>query len=142
MWILCNLLRLQFHLIMSHHRHSHPRRSMISIVFHKIQVKGCPFKAMLLMIKMQFKEHIFLKVHCNHLHIIFQKEKLGIEIVNSILYGLQHHWLEYSIKKDSVFCFICYLFKDNKCKGKCSKITNVRARGQIHLLQMVGEIGI
>jgi hypothetical protein len=30
----------------------------------------------------------------------------------------KYNWVEYSIKKDAIFCFICYLFKDKKDKGK------------------------
>jgi hypothetical protein len=26
----------------------------------------------------------------------------------------QHHWLEYSAKKEATFCFMCYLFKEKK----------------------------
>ncbi|CAN6175822.1 unnamed protein product [Urochloa humidicola] len=29
-----------------------------------------------------------------------------------------HNWVEYSIKKDAIFCFPCYLFKDPENKGK------------------------
>ena len=29
-----------------------------------------------------------------------------------------HSWLEYSIKKESAFCFVCYLFKEKKTSGK------------------------
>lgn len=77
------------------------------------------FKATILTIKMQFKEHIFSKVHCNYTHMLFQREKLGIEIVNSILYGLQIIIdLNIVLKRMSCFAFVCYLFKDNKCKGK------------------------
>lgn len=106
---------------------------MILIVFHKIQVKDRLFKAMMLTIKMQFEEHIFSKVHCNHMHMIFQRGKLGIEIVNSILYGLQII-IGLNIVLKRMPCFALY--------ATCSEITNVRARVQIHSLQMVGEIGI
>jgi hypothetical protein len=34
-----------------------------------------PIQVILLMIKMQFEEHVLLKVHSNLLHMIFQKER-------------------------------------------------------------------
>jgi hypothetical protein len=44
--------------------------------------------------------------------MIFQKERLEKEIVHSIFLWLGNHdRLEYRIKKDSAFCFACYLFK-------------------------------
>ena len=43
-----------------------------------------------------------------------------------------HSWLEYSIKKESAFCFVCYLFKEKK----------LVVRELMHLLMVVGVIGI
>uniref|UniRef100_A0A0A9FVX4 Uncharacterized protein n=1 Tax=Arundo donax TaxID=35708 RepID=A0A0A9FVX4_ARUDO len=77
---------------------------MISIAFHKIQVKGCPFKIILLMIKMQFEEHIFLKVHSNLMHMIFQKGKLEIESVNSLVYGFIN-MIGLNIASRRILCF-------------------------------------
>jgi hypothetical protein len=49
----------------------------------------------------------------------FPKRKIGKRYRQfNFVWFHKHHWLEYSIKKDSVFCFICYLFKDDKCKSK------------------------
>ena len=30
----------------------------------------------------------------------------------------KYDWVEYSTKKEAVFCFLCYLFKDKQSKGK------------------------
>jgi hypothetical protein len=49
----------------------------------------------------------------------FPKRKIGNRDRQfNFVWFANHHWLEYSIKKDVVFCFVCYLFRDNKCKGK------------------------
>ena len=49
----------------------------------------------------------------------FPKRRIGNkERRFNFIWMHNHHWLEYSIKKDSVFCFVCFLFRDNKCKGK------------------------
>jgi hypothetical protein len=49
----------------------------------------------------------------------FPKRKIGNRDRQfNFVWFANHHWLEYSIKKDAVFCFVCYLFRDNKCKGK------------------------
>ncbi|KAG2597648.1 hypothetical protein PVAP13_5KG243300 [Panicum virgatum] len=59
------------------------------------------------------------EVHSNHMHMNFQKDKLEIESVTSILYG-SINIIGSSIvpRRILFFCFICYLFRDNKCKGK------------------------
>jgi hypothetical protein len=43
---------------------------MMSTVFHMIQVKDNLLQVTMLMITMQFEEHIFLEVHFNHMHIL------------------------------------------------------------------------
>jgi hypothetical protein len=61
---------------------------------------------------MQFKEHIFEKVHSNLLHMNLRKEILALEIVVLMLYGfINIIGLKYNIKNDAVFCFVCFLFK-------------------------------
>jgi hypothetical protein len=68
------------------HRHRPHRRHwfMTSIAFHMIQVKGCPLKIILLMIKMQFVEHILLEVLANLIHMIFHQHTLEANLVDSI----------------------------------------------------------
>src|SRR5436189_6275282 len=102
---------------------------MTSTDFHMIQVKGTPLKVILLMIKMQFEEHIFLKVHSNLIHMFFQNERLQQEIVNSILYGFKI-MTGLNIVSKRILCFALY--------ATCSR----RVLGQIHLLLMAGEIKI
>jgi hypothetical protein len=36
----------------------------------------------------------------------------------NLVWLYNHNWTEYSIKKDAIFCFPCYLFKDPQNKGK------------------------
>ncbi|XP_062203555.1 uncharacterized protein LOC133905803 isoform X2 [Phragmites australis] len=49
----------------------------------------------------------------------FAKRKIGNRDRQfTPLWFHKYHWLEYSIKKESVFCFVCYLFKNEKSKGK------------------------
>ena len=89
--VLCNLLwfQKQLKLKMScHHNHRHQhRRFMIAVAFHMIQVKGCQFQVILLMIKMQLEGHIFLMVHTNLIHMNLRKEQLEVESGVSIVYG-------------------------------------------------------
>jgi hypothetical protein len=49
----------------------------------------------------------------------FPKRKIGDRDRNfTCIWFAKYDWVEYSIKKDSVFCFVCYLFKNKKYKGK------------------------
>ncbi|KAG2628560.1 hypothetical protein PVAP13_3KG382227 [Panicum virgatum] len=49
----------------------------------------------------------------------FKKRKIGTRDRSFNPIWLHHyHWLEYSIKNDAAFCFVCYLFKNKKGKGK------------------------
>ena len=51
----------------------------------------------------------------------FPKRKIGDRDRNfTCMWFAKYDWVEYSIKKDSVFCFFCYLFKRKKYKGKGS----------------------
>ena len=51
----------------------------------------------------------------------FPKRKIGDRDRNfTCMWFAKYDWVEYSIKKDSVFCFFCYLFKHKKYKGKGS----------------------
>ena len=49
----------------------------------------------------------------------FPKRKIGDRDRNfTCIWFAQYDWVEYSIKKDSVFCFVCYLFKNKKIQGQ------------------------
>ncbi|XP_004954797.1 uncharacterized protein LOC101785022 [Setaria italica] len=49
----------------------------------------------------------------------FPKRKIGDRDRNfTCIWFAKYDWVEYSIKKDSVFFFVCYLFKNKKYKGK------------------------
>ncbi|KAI4987263.1 hypothetical protein ZWY2020_020063 [Hordeum vulgare] len=49
----------------------------------------------------------------------FEKRSIGSrERSLNPLWLHNHSWLEYSIKKESAFCFVCYLFKEKKTSGK------------------------
>lgn len=49
----------------------------------------------------------------------FPKRQTGDRDCNfTCIWFAKYDWVEYSIKKDSVFCFVCYLFKNKKYKGK------------------------
>ena len=49
----------------------------------------------------------------------FKKRKIGTRYRSFNPIWLHHyHWLEYSIKNTAAFCFVCYLFKNKKGKGK------------------------
>jgi hypothetical protein len=49
----------------------------------------------------------------------FPKRKIGDRDRSfTCIWFAKYDWVEYSIKKDSVFCFVCYLFKNKKYKGK------------------------
>jgi hypothetical protein len=61
---------------------------MTSVVFHMIQVKGIPFRVIMLMIKMQFAEHIFFKVHSNHMHMLMWALPFGYP---TLIYLLWHN---------------------------------------------------
>jgi len=84
-------------------------------------------------IRRAYIELIFLEVHSNHMHMNFQKDKLEIESVTSILYG-SINIIGSSIVPRRILVFALYAI--------CSETTNVRAREQINLFWMVGEIGI
>jgi hypothetical protein len=59
---------------------SPPTHFMMLVVFHMTQVKDNLLQVTMLMIMMQFEEHIFLEVHFNHMHMNSQIGKLEIEI--------------------------------------------------------------
>jgi hypothetical protein len=49
----------------------------------------------------------------------FPKRKIGDRDRNfNFVWFHNFPWVEYSIKNDAVFCFVCYLFKNKKSKGK------------------------
>ena len=82
-------------------------------------------EVIILIIKMQLEEHIFLEGHSNLMHMSFQNEKLGIEIVVSHLYGLPN-MIGLNIASRWILCFaFC---------ATCSKERNTRAKGRINLL--------
>ena len=83
----------------------------------------------MLMIKIQFEEHIYLKVHSNVMGMIFQKGRSEIEIVTLMWYGFIII-IGLNIVSKRMLCFVLY--------ATCLR----KAVGQIHLLQVVGEIGI
>jgi hypothetical protein len=35
----------------------------------------------------------------------------------SVKWYKNNDWLEYSVADDAVFCYVCYLFKDEDCAG-------------------------
>jgi hypothetical protein len=69
-----------------------------------------PSKVIILMIKMQFIEHIFLKVCSNHMHMDSQKEELEREIVNSIWYGFINIIGLNIVSKEGFCVSFCMLF--------------------------------
>ena len=97
----------------------------MSITFHKIQVKGCLLQVIILMIKMQLEEPIFLEGHSNLMHMSFQNEELVIEIVVSHAYGLPNI-IGLNIASRWILCFAL--------SATCSEKKNTRAKGRINLL--------
>jgi hypothetical protein len=81
------------------------------------------------MIKMQFKEHIFGKVHSNLLHMNLRKDKLAPEIVALMLYGFINI-IGLNIVSRMMQHFALY--------ASCSK----KGERTAHLLLEDGEIGI
>lgn len=52
----------------------------------------------------------------------FKKRKIGTRDRSfNPIWLHKYNWLEYNIKNDAAFCFICYLFKNKKGKGKGTK---------------------
>ena len=80
------------------------------------------------MIKMQFEEHILLKVYSNLLHMIFQKERFQARIGDSIIVGCTI-MIVLSIVLRRMLCFALY--------ATCLR----RVLGQTHLLLMARRIG-
>jgi hypothetical protein len=111
-----------------------------------IQVKDSILQVTMLMITMQFEEHIFLEVHFNHMHHEFPNRKIGDRDRHFNFVWFQNFpWIEYSVKKDAAFCFMCYLFKSKANKGKgTSAFTsdgwNNRNKGSEALLKHVGSM--
>jgi hypothetical protein len=57
----------------------------------------------------------------------YAKRKIGTRDRScSIVWLYKYNWAEYSIKKDAVFCFFCYLFKVKNSKGKGSNAFTVQ----------------
>ena len=51
----------------------------------------------------------------------FPKRRIGNRDRSfTCIWFAKYNWVEYSIKMDSVFCFVCYLFREKKYKGKGS----------------------
>jgi hypothetical protein len=96
-----------------------------------IQVKDNLLQVTMLMITMQFEEHIFLEVHFNHMHMNSQIGKLEIEI--TILYGLKNFLGLNIVSRKMLHFALCATY---------SKVKQIRAKGLLHLLQMVEIIGI
>jgi hypothetical protein len=90
-----------------------------SVAFHMIQVKDNPLQVTILMIMMQFEDHIFLEVHFNCMHMNSQIGKIGARHLhfNFVLFQ-NFRWIEYIVKKDASFCFVYYLLKSKENKGK------------------------
>jgi hypothetical protein len=60
-----------------------------------------------------------LKGPCRPYAHQFESRKIGDKDRHfSILWFERYSWLEYSIKKDAALCFVCYLFREKKSKGK------------------------
>jgi hypothetical protein len=60
-----------------------------------------------------------LKGPCRPYAHQFESRKIGGKDQHfSILWFERYSWLEYSIEKDAAFCFVCYLFREKKSKGK------------------------
>jgi hypothetical protein len=82
-------------------------------------MKDNPLQVTMLMIMMQFEEHIFLEVYFNHMHMNFLNRKIGDSDRRFNFVWFQNFCcIEYSVKRDVVFCFLCYLFKSKSNKGK------------------------
>ncbi|KAL6659901.1 hypothetical protein ACP70R_002023 [Stipagrostis hirtigluma subsp. patula] len=48
----------------------------------------------------------------------FPRTKIGTVMRKfSVRWYKDHDWLEYSVADDAVFCFVCFLFKDEECAG-------------------------
>jgi hypothetical protein len=106
---------------------------MMSVVFHMIQVKDNLLQVNMLMIMMQFEEHIFLEVHFNHMHMNSQIGKLEIEIAILILCGFKIFLGLNIVSRKMLHFALCATYL---------KVKQIRAKGLLHLLQMVGIIGI
>jgi hypothetical protein len=106
---------------------------MILIVFHMIQEKDCPLQAIMSMIKMQFVEHISLKVHADNMITSLNQGILEVKIDILVFFGLRGI-VGLSIVSARMLHFASY--------ATCSKRRKARARGQAYLLMVVGEIGI
>jgi hypothetical protein len=90
-----------------------------------IQVKDNPLQVSMLIIMMQFEEHIFLEVNFSHMHMSSQKGGLEIDNVISILCGFTI-FLGLNIVSRKMLCFALY--------ATCSKTKKVRERELMHLL--------
>ena len=69
------------------------------------------------MIKMQFDDFISLKAHTNLMLMNLKVKKIRHRDrqFNPIRF-YKYPWIEYSIKKEAAFCFVCYLFAKEKTK--------------------------
>jgi hypothetical protein len=92
-----------------------------------------PIASTILMITMQFEEHIFLEVHFNHMDMNSQIGKLEIEIAILILCGFKIFLGLNIVSRKMLHFALCATY---------SKVKQIRAKGLLHLLQMVGIIGI
>jgi hypothetical protein len=85
-----------------------------------IQVKDNLLQVTMLMITMQFKEHIFLEVHFNHMHMNSQIGKLEIEIVILILCGFKFFLGLNIVSRKMLHFALCVTY---------SKVKQIRAKG-------------
>ena len=113
------------------HRHHH--RFMILVVLNMIPGTGYPLQVILSMIKTQFEEHISLKSHSNLIHMTLRKDQLGVENVHSILCGFIII-VGLNIVSRRNLHFALYV--------TCSKRKKLVVRELMHLLMVVGVIGI
>jgi hypothetical protein len=85
---------------------------MTSVAFHMIQVKDVPFLKYPVNDLDAIRRAYIIKGPFKPFAHDFSKRKIsGKDRGFNYCWMYSHDWLEYSIKKDVVFCFICYLFK-------------------------------
>jgi hypothetical protein len=101
----------------------------MSVIFHMIQVKYNLLQVTILMIMMQFEEHIFLEVYFNHMYMNSQIGKLEIMIAILILCGFKIFLGLNVMSKKMLHFALCATY---------SKEKQIRAKGLLYLFQMVG----
>lgn len=93
-------------------------------------MKGSPFNDIMLTIKNQFEEHIFLKNHSNVRDMIFPKKGPEIEITSLMCYCF-------------IYITVLNMVSKRTCVLPCTRATySGKTAVQIYLLQVVGENGI